>query len=86
MAKITPIDILKIVSSKYSLVTGLLYAKHTLLAKQTYFSPREETCPQYTTWDMLPYRPLKTAVRPKQNNKSMCFKKLSITLHNNNTK
>ena len=33
MAKITPIDILKVVSSKYSLVTGLLCAKHTLLAK-----------------------------------------------------
>ena len=45
MAKITPIDILKVVSSKYTLVTGLLCAKHTLLAKQTYFSPREETCP-----------------------------------------
>ena len=49
MAKITPIDILKVVSSKYTLVTGLLCAKHTLLAKQTYFSQREETCPQYTT-------------------------------------
>ena len=51
MAKITPIDIIKGVSSKYTLVTGLLCAKHTLLAKQTYFSPREETCPpKYTTW------------------------------------
>ena len=49
MAKITPIDILKVVSSKYTLVTNLLCAEHTLLAKQTYFSPREEICPQYTT-------------------------------------
>ena len=37
MAKITPIDILKVVSSKYTLVTGLLCAKHTFLAKQAYF-------------------------------------------------
>ena len=58
MAKITPIDILKVVSSKYTLVTGLLCAKHTLLTKQTYFSPREETCPKIYNLDMLPYRPL----------------------------
>ena len=86
MAKITPIDILKVVSSKYTLYGLALCEAHFTCEEQTYFSPREETCPQYTTWDMLPYRPLKTAVRPKQNNKPVCFKKLSITLHNNNTK
>lgn len=46
MAKITPIDILKVVSNKYTLVTNLLCAKHTLLAKQAYFPKKGKLAPQ----------------------------------------
>ena len=53
MAKITPIDILKVVSNKYTLVTNLLCVKHTLLAKQAYFSQGGNLrSSQYTTCDM----------------------------------
>lgn len=46
MAKITPTDILKVVSNKYTLVTGLLCAKQTLLAKQTYCPQKGKLAPQ----------------------------------------
>ena len=46
MAKITPIDILKVVSSKNTLVTGLLCAKQTLLAKQVYCPQKGKLAPQ----------------------------------------
>ena len=46
MAKITPIDIVKGVSNKYTLVTNLLCVKHTLLAKQAYFPPKGKLAPQ----------------------------------------
>ena len=46
MANITPIDILKVVSNKYTLVTNLLCAKHTLLAKQVYRPQKSKPAPQ----------------------------------------
>ena len=67
MAKITPIDILKVVSNKYTLVTNLLCVKHTLLAKQAYFPQRANLHPKYTTWDIHPYRLLKNGCSPRPN-------------------
>ena len=67
MAKITPIDILKVVSSKYTLVTGLLCAKQTLLAKQAYFSQKGKLAPQIHDLGHASLSTSKNGCSPKPN-------------------
>ena len=67
MANITPIDILKVLSNKYTLVTGLLCAKHTLLAKQAYCPQKGKLAPRIHDLGLAFLSTSKKGCSPKPN-------------------
>ena len=67
MANIAPIDILKVISSKYTLVTGLLCAKHTLLAKQAYCPQKGKLAPRIHDLGLASLSTSKNGCSPKPN-------------------